>query len=278
MCEATMDTLKSTLSSAVEYLTDLLAGDEEKEEDSETEVKNGGPEEKTPEEREEKTTMDEREDDAPFDPDYMSDLFKSCLQKDDTVNAYEFVLACKQVPKLMGGMGKTFKLGNSKLWEKINWMERRLGEAADDLGKDVKKVTLQDMIERDIANGWTHTGKPTNHATRNIIRMVWFVDFIQALFVAVGNETSNGSLRKLILEVYKTSLGQHHPFAIRSVTATGIKVSPIPNRKEFAKHVGFADLSLEDQNVKLLEWAQTTEALSAVMWAYLKEKKLEKVP
>lgn len=269
-----MDFITSALNSAVEYITELIGGEEEKNEENGEERQDGSPEEQD----EEESRVAEREDTENFDPDFMADLFKSCLNKDKTVNAHEFVLACKQVPKLMSGMGKTFKLGNSKLWEKINWMERRLGEASEDLGKDIKKVTLQDMIERDIENGWTHTGKPTNHATRNIIRMVWFVDFINALFVAVGSETSNGSLRKTIMEVYKSSLGQHHPYSIRSITVTGLKISPIPSRKEFAKHVGFADLSIEEQNVKLNEWAKTTEDLSVVMWDYLESRDLKEVP
>lgn len=269
-----MDFITSTLNAAVEYVTELFGGesnDEDKEE-------NVAPQEEEREEEEGVVTSPSRVETDAFDPDYMADLFKSCLNQDQSVNAADFILACKQVPKLMSGMGKTFKLGNSKLWEKINWMERRLGEAAEDLGKEEKKVTLQEMIERDIKNEWTHTGKPTNHATRNIIRMVWFVDFINALFIAVGNSTSNGSLRKIILEVYKNSLGQHHPYSIRSITVTGIKLSPIPSRKEFAKHVGFADLPIQEQNVKLSEWAKVTEDLSKVMWEYLESKDLMEVP
>lgn len=217
------------------------------------------------------------EDDA-FSAEFLTILLETSLDEDvKTVNATKFLNACNQIPKLFEGLGSALKQGNSALVDKINIIRQRQKETAEELNVEMNELSLQDIIERDIKHKYTHTGKKARHATRNIIRLVWFLDFLTELFVKLA-ENPEMSLKEVCQHCWKTTLGPRQKRLVNMTTTQLMKVAPFPKKDEFLAYLSLADLSKDERNKSLQIWADRTDMVSKEMWAWLKTKKLEQVP
>mmetsp|Transcript_18731 Transcript_18731/g.22861 ORF Transcript_18731/g.22861 Transcript_18731/m.22861 type:complete len:296 (+) Transcript_18731:293-1180(+) len=213
-----------------------------------------------------------------FSAEFLTKLLENSLDKEvKTVNATMFLDACVMVPKLFEGLGSALKSGNGKLVEKVNIVRTRQRETARDLNVDGSALSLQDIIDRDIRNKLTHSGKKAKQATRNIIRLVWFLDFITMLFESLADK-QEASLKAIVQDCWANTLGPRNKWMVNKATTQALKVAPIPAKESFLKLLGLNDKCIDDQIVTLHGWAQRSDTVAKEMWTWLKSKDLESVP
>mmetsp|Transcript_8201 Transcript_8201/g.9403 ORF Transcript_8201/g.9403 Transcript_8201/m.9403 type:complete len:275 (+) Transcript_8201:217-1041(+) len=216
--------------------------------------------------------------DEDFSPEFLTRLIENSLDKETKiVNATKFLAACELVPQLFNGLGSALKKGNGKLLEKVKIVRGRQQEAAKELGVEADALSLQDIIERDIKNGVTHSGKKARQATRNIIRLVWFLDFISMLFDLISTKP-DATLRSIIQECWANTLGPRNLWLVNKATTQALKVAPVPPKQDFFVLLGLAGKSHEEMEPIFQTWVDRVDIVSKEMWAWLISRDLESVP
>jgi len=210
-----------------------------------------------------------------FDPEAFAKFFEDAVNDDSTVNAKLFVEGAKQVPVLMGGLGRAFEFAMADLNNKLHTAEKRIEETAKDLGKDVAEVTLQDMVERDVRKKLTHAGKKSSPASRTILRLLWFTEFVGALLREIA-ENPDQDLKSSASKVYERTLGPRHRWILKKLARAGMRL--VPPKKTFQVRLKTSDLTLSEEKEKLQRIYEAMEEVDSVMWAFMKSKGLDVLP
>jgi len=211
-----------------------------------------------------------------FDGELLAVLMEEALNpEENTVNASKFLEAANGVPLLMGGLGRTFEFANSDLMKKLDVADKRMKETAKSLKISVREVTLQQMVELDIKNGTTHAGKKAAPASRTILRLMWFFDFIATLLRKL-QERPKATLREVCSATYEETLAPRHIWILRRAAQSGMRL--LPSKDTFRKSLGTMGLSEQKEGAKLKGWSEKVQTTNDVMWEFMKEKNLEVLP
>jgi hypothetical protein len=186
-----------------------------------------------------------------------------------------FTKACLEVIKLMAGLGKAFEFAGSDMNDKLGVMGKRSKETADELKIPLSEVTLQMMVEREIKAKTTHAGKKAAGATRTIVRLLWFLDFIGVLMGKLANEPK-ASLTNILSATYEETLGPRHVWMLRRIVRAGMGM--VPDKKHFLPKLGLEGLSEADQTTKLRAWGAAVDSVRADLWKYMESKGLTEIP
>ena len=186
-----------------------------------------------------------------------------------------FTKACTEVIKLMAGLGKAFEFAGSDMNDKLRIMDKRTKETAAELKVPSEEVTLQMMIDREIKAKTTHAGKKAGGATRTVVRLLWFLDFISVLLTKLANEPK-ADLSKILGATYEETLAPRHVWVLRRVVRAGM--SMVPDKKVFLPRLGVEKLSESEQCEKFRIWVKSIDAVRGDMWKYIESKALSDVP
>jgi len=210
------------------------------------------------------------------------DALKSLLELSHGVNgdktlvlAVPFTKACLEVIKLMAGLGKAFEFAGADMNDKLSIMDRRSKETAAELKIPLSEVTLQMMVEREIKAKTTHAGKKAAGATRTIVRLLWFLDFIGVLMNKLANEPKT-PLNSILSATYEETLGPRHVWVLRRIVRAGMGM--VPDKKHFIPKLGLEGLSEGDQTVKLSSWGKAVDDVRADLWKYMESKGMTEIP
>jgi len=216
--------------------------------------------------------------DGNFDGESLRSLLEvaHCFKGDPTlVLALPFTKACTEVIKLMAGLGKAFEFAGSDMNDKLSIMGKRCAETAADAKVPTSEVTLQMMIEREIKMKTTHNGKKAAGATRTIVRLLWFLDFIGVLLMKLANEPKT-ALPTILSATYEETLGPRHVWVLRRIIRAGMGM--VPEKKVFIAKLGLEGVPEAEQSEKMKSWAKTVDSVRADMWKYINAKGLGDVP
>ena len=186
-----------------------------------------------------------------------------------------FTKACLEVIKLMAGLGKAFEFAGSDMNDKLQTMTKRTNETAAEAKVPISEVTLQMMVEREIKAKTTHAGKKAAGATRTIVRLLWFLDFIGVLLSKLANE-QKAPLANILSATYEETLGPRHIWVLRRIVRAGMGM--VPDKKHFIPKLGLEGLKETEQAAKLKDWAATVDVVRADMWKYMESKGLTEIP
>lgn len=189
--------------------------------------------------------------------------------------AVPFTKACLEVIKLLAGLGKAFEFAGSDMNDKLRTISKRTQETANECKISPNDVTLQMMVEREIKAKTTHAGKKAAGATRTIIRLLWFLDFIGVLMSKLANEP-NTDLKNILSATYEETLSPRHIWMLRKIVRAGMSL--VPEKKHFIPKLGLEGLSVAEQSVKLSSWGKAVDVVRFDMWTFMKTNNLEDVP
>lgn len=210
-----------------------------------------------------------------FNGDQFAMILRRSINPDNTINAELFLKASRQLPGLVGGLGRTFEFATADIEKKMEIAEERLTETADDLGMSKSQVTLEDMVERDIRLGVTHDGKKAAPASRTLLRLLWFFDFTAALLQGTA-DAQDEDLSTICSNAYEEALAPRHPWILRKAARSGMRL--LPNKRVFRVRLGTADLPRDVEQARITGWADEVRAVKAIMWDYMEDKGLEELP
>lgn len=211
-----------------------------------------------------------------FNGDMLRELMElSYLSTKPRVLVVPFTNGCKEIVKLMAGLGKAFEFAGGDMNDKLRIMDRRALETAGESKLPLEQVTLQHMVEREIANKTTHAGKKAAGATRTVVRLLWFLDFIAVLLAKLA-ASPQVALVTTIGNTYDETLSPRHVWVLRRVVKSGLSL--VPDKKVFVERLGVAALSEQEQCGKFRLWANTLDAVRGDLWAYMGSKGLMEIP
>ncbi|KAH9251845.1 hypothetical protein BASA81_010288 [Batrachochytrium salamandrivorans] len=186
-----------------------------------------------------------------------------------------FTDGCKEIVKLMAGLGKAFEFAGGDMNDKLRIMDRRALETANESKLPLNQVTVQHMVEREIANKTTHAGKKAAGATRTIVRLLWFLDFIAVLLTKLAI-SPQVALVTTIGNTYDETLSPRHVWVLRRVVKSGLSL--VPDKRAFLERMGVASMSEQEQCSKFKLWAATLDAVRGDLWTYMGSKGLMEIP
>eukprot|EP00924_Labyrinthula_sp_SR-Ha-C_P013772 snap_masked-scaffold_5-processed-gene-12.43-mRNA-1 protein AED:1.00 eAED:1.00 QI:0/-1/0/0/-1/1/1/0/240 len=222
----------------------------------------------------------------PFDPSVMYDGFNQCLKQTPDgheVLALPFVSAMEEVPKLMASLASQMSFVNKGIVDKYNITRDNIKPTAEHFKVSEVEVTLEKIIERDIEFKWTHTGKKVTpqHATRNIVRLVWFLDFVYALFTKLANDHEK-TMKVIFQECWDSALKPRQNFLVKNAVTAALKVASFPDKDGFMKdslklEVG-SDAALQASRETLLEYSKIIDTLKSHLWNFFEQNNVSNVP
>lgn len=211
-----------------------------------------------------------------FNGDHLQQLMEFAhLSTRPNVLCMPFTDACREIVKLMGGLGKAFEFAGGDMNDKLRIMDKRSQECALELGIARDQVTMQQMVEREIKAKTTHAGKKAAGATRTVVRLLWFLDFITVLLAKLGDQPT-ASLVGTIGTTYDETLSPRHMWVLRRVVKSGMSL--VPEKKAFLERMGVQHLSEQEQCAKFKSWANTLDLVRKDMWMYMENKGLTEIP
>jgi hypothetical protein len=123
-----------------------------------------------------------------FDGDSLKRLLDSSRKSGEHVLAVLFTRACSEIVKLLAGLGKAFEFASTDMQGKLSIMAFRIDDTARDVNASSGQVTIQQMVEREIAAGTANAGKQARGAARTVLRLLWFYDFVAVLLRKLADE------------------------------------------------------------------------------------------
>lgn len=186
-----------------------------------------------------------------------------------------FTKACMEVIKLMAGLGKAFEFAGTDMNDKLSIMMKRTKEYAAESKTPESEVTLQMLVEREIKLKTTHAGKKAAGATRTVVRLLWFLDFIGVLLSKLSTEPKT-ALSTILSATYEETLGPRHVWVLRRIVRAGMGM--VPDKKVFIPKLGLEGMSEAEQSEKLKGWAKSVDAVRGDMWKYMESKGLTEIP
>jgi Glycolipid transfer protein (GLTP) len=123
------------------------------------------------------------------------------------------------------------------------------------------------------------TSKYTS-ASRSILRLLWFMDFLEVLIGHLLNPTpAYPQLKHMATDAYEKALAPHHPWVVRQTIAAAMYFCP--SEEAFWKRiVAETDPHRELDEVKKALGAFLIEMapVRVKLWAFFKDNKLEDLP
>jgi len=116
---------------------------------------------------------------------------------------------------------------------------------------------------------------PSFLATRTMLRLMWFCDFVWHLLRQLHEDRKKG-ISDSCKEAYNIALGPHHPFVVR--TAAKVAMMAAPNRKNLMKILFPEDVDEEDRYKYIKEWHACIEKIKKPLWEYYEFNELTGLP
>jgi hypothetical protein len=211
-----------------------------------------------------------------FDGFAMAKLLEGSYGPSGEINAKLFLDACAQVVMFTAALGKTFGFASVDLNHKIDIVHRRIEEYSKaHKGVSEQDVNLQQLVNYDIDRNLTHAGKKAAPASRTILRLLWFIDFIRGMLRRLADNPS-WEMKRACSETYEATLSPRHAFVLRRMVRMGLGMTP--SRAVFRKRAKIVGLSEKQESETLMLWTLPCDKVAEHMWQFMKNKGLEKLP
>lgn len=143
----------------------------------------------------------------------------------------DFIQCSRGVAKLMISLSRATSFAAGAVDNYLQTIESKIASfpplAPGQVISNQQAYRIQDIIEYELSNGTAKVGGKKNPSIcRCIVRLLWFVEFVQVLLrlcyvESASNDTSSGAV-----QAYEETLGMHHPWVIRKGVISSLKQMP----------------------------------------------------
>ncbi|XP_063001141.1 ceramide-1-phosphate transfer protein [Elgaria multicarinata webbii] len=159
--------------------------------------------------------------------------FKSCLDDKQEVLMDPYLTGWKGLVRFLNTMGAIFSFISKDAVAKIQIMEDfRSSEAKENY------VTLQSMVDFELANGLVDLKKPGDHPAsgcRTILRLHRALHWLQLFLEGLQTGNADSKTSVLCTDSYNASLANYHPWIIRK--AATVAFYALPTRDAFLENM-----------------------------------------
>ncbi|KDO24096.1 hypothetical protein SPRG_10883 [Saprolegnia parasitica CBS 223.65] len=146
-----------------------------------------------------------------------------CTSKDTGVNVAAYLDVCAETAKMLVLLGKATAFAASTVAGYMIAIDASLCTNAALIGDDdgvsswrSRKPPLRRVIDNEVAAGLaTIGGKKNPSVSRGVLRLLWFLDFVEATLRLCFVEGDVDDLGPSMSKAYETTLGSRHPWLIR---------------------------------------------------------------
>ncbi|CBK22709.2 uncharacterized protein [Blastocystis hominis] len=190
-----------------------------------------------------------------------------------------------EITKLFHCLGAAMSFATSDVTQKLAHVRNRTQEMLDAgiLKGDRADVTLQKdvmLAEKKMnwhmsgSDGIDKKGKEFQNASRSIIRLTWFLDFVYEMVAYMrANETE--TLPTAVKYAYNKVLADRHSMMIRN--AFKVAVIICPSKDTFLTKVS-GNLTQEQVNAMWVTCEENMKKISDMLWAFYKSEGMENLP
>ncbi|CCI47630.1 unnamed protein product [Albugo candida] len=176
-----------------------------------------------------------------------------------------FLSACGSLCEFIMVFGRATSFAASTVHGYIHSIESNLSNWSKDCADGTQchwnKKSLKSIIEHEVeTNTATIGGKKKPSCSRCILRLLWFIEFVEACIRYMFIEMAHESCSSAISKAYEETIGSRHPWIIRKGVFSAL--SAIPSRQNILNSLGLGTQS-EGMALSLIE--QTQNALKCML-------------
>lgn len=176
-----------------------------------------------------------------------------------------FLSACGSLCEFIMVFGRATSFAASTVHGYIHSIESNLSNWSKDCADGTQchwnKKSLKSIIEHEVeTNTATIGGKKKPSCSRCILRLLWFIEFVEACIRYMFIEMAHESCSSAISKAYEETIGSRHPWIIRKGVFSAL--SAIPSRQNILNSLGLGTQS-EGMALSLIE--QTQNALKGML-------------
>ncbi|KAK8798763.1 hypothetical protein WA158_007847 [Blastocystis sp. Blastoise] len=225
----------------------------------------------------------ELEEDKPFYLPQFYEITKTAIENDKDIEIDKLLPVYHYMTKLFFCLGKAFGFATGDVTTKLNHIKQRrndliqTGELAED--PHLLLYTLMKLEETkgqnmSGSNGINGQGKEFQCASRSVLRLTWFLDFIYEIIKQVY-ENPSLSLQSIVRSSYHLTLENRHNFIVRNAFKVAVVVCP--SRDTFIDKIrdGLSEEQFKDYWVKTQD---NLRVLKDLLWTLYKDNGWAELP
>lgn len=232
------------------------------------------------------------EDLKKFRPNVLVERFRECEVHSRDVPITAFVSGCEEVKKIVYSLGAAFSIASADITEKNGVLHARLKELeaqAHSRGHEAPRAdaatsssatgdathtvdvrvrfTLQWLVLDEMRRG-VHKRNDREYVSgaRSLLRLMWFLDFLQALIGRLVSDTDAKELRACAQEAYDEALAPHHPWVLRKTIGAAMYL--LPSKDSFMTTLAGDASSPAELRPKLREFLAVMNPVRTALWAF----------
>lgn len=220
-----------------------------------------------------------------FHPLVLVDKFRTCSSYTRDIPIEDFLQGCEEVKKIVYSLGTAFTIASADITEKVGVLRERakaLHAAAKEHGEappradaaavaapeDARvRFTLQwlvlDEMKRDVHK---RNDSKFVSGSRSLLRLMWFLDFLNALISRLLNEGDSKELRLCAQEAYDEALGHHHPWILRKTIGAAMYL--LPSKDSFLHTLAGDASTPAELRPRLQDFLTTMNPVRLALWAF----------
>ncbi|CAK4104609.1 unnamed protein product [Aphanomyces euteiches] len=163
--------------------------------------------------------------------DRLSQILGDSAAEGMDLSIVSYLLASVETAKLLVCFGKATAFAGSTVSGYISSIETNLntnGALSDDHANEWRqtKPTLRSIVAKEVDLGLaTAGGKKHPSVSRSVLRLIWFLDFVETIMRVLVESTSE-ELGSGVSKAYESTLGTRHPWLIRKGVMTALSTCP----------------------------------------------------
>ncbi|CAM2104510.1 unnamed protein product [Caretta caretta] len=162
--------------------------------------------------------------------------FTACVSEQREVRVDPYLAGWKGLVRFLNCLGTIFSFISKDAVTKIEIIENYRNSDQRE-----KYLTLQSMVEYELANGLVDLQKRSDSGCRTLLRLHRALHWLQMFLEGLRTGKDNSKTSVICSETYNASLANYHPWIIRK--AAGVAFCALPTRNTFLEtmNVGTAE-------------------------------------
>ena len=206
------------------------------------------------------------------------------LAEEESPKLSTFLSMFNEITNLFHCLGSALSFATSDVTTKLNHLQNRTKEMMMSglITSSYEEVIIEEIMKAEKAKNWhlsgpegvDHKGRDYQCASRSIVRLIWFLDFVYEM-VWYMREEPNESLQTAVRYAYNKVLSPRHNALIRN--AFKVAVIIVPSKATFIEKIsnGHTPQEVDDYWITC---ENNMKTISNKFWTFFKAEGMDDLP
>eukprot|EP01017_Pseudomicrothorax_dubius_P015707 TRINITY_DN1798_c0_g1_i5.p2 TRINITY_DN1798_c0_g1~~TRINITY_DN1798_c0_g1_i5.p2 ORF type:complete len:227 (+),score=65.16 TRINITY_DN1798_c0_g1_i5:72-752(+) len=226
--------------------------------------------------------MEASQDKKSFGHENLINLLKRLLETKDDMDIDAFTGVLLEFMNMFSHMGSVMSFAFSDITTKCAIIQTHKKNYQDKINGLMSLIELEVKMNVQMLNGENNSDftkdpalKKYESATRNILRMMWFLDYEDELFAQLLANKEEKDMTPPCKAAYEKALAPRHAMLVRA--AARVAMSAAPNKEKGFKQL-WGDRTLPEIYDLIEKTLAVLRPVRERLWTYYTERKLDKLP